>query len=201
MDLNEIKQRTQDNEDDLIILNENELNSDTKRANYKSYTERYFTKYYKLNVRHPNNDHMILMHSNRIAVCCLAPSHPVLDKSKYKIEKVEYLQDVADEMSGKHKHNAKNVNINQPLCKLYAKNLHPTDNELADRYFLICANLNAKLLEINEKLVIQPDLIQNKPFTEGFVAILMPKLETLNEQLKELIPDDEYNKMDLKKFN
>ena len=77
------KFQSQDNEDDLIILNENLENSDSKRVQYLSYTDRYFKRYYKLDVKYKGNDHLILMHSNRVAVSAIAPSHPILNKSKY----------------------------------------------------------------------------------------------------------------------
>ncbi len=184
---NNRKYQSQDNEDDLIILNENLGDSDSKRLQYLSYTDRYFKRYYKLDVRSKKNDHLILMHSNKCAVTSIAPSHPILNKQKYKIERIEFIQQVNEQMSGKHKHNAKNVNVDQPICKVYCKNLMPDQDELEDVYFLICSCLNAKLIETNDKLLTQPDLLQSKPFTDGYIAILMPKLDNLSQQLTDLI--------------
>lgn len=182
--------RKYDNEDDLIILKENQEDSEAKRAHYLSYTERYFKRYYKLNVKYACNDHLVLMHSNRVAVCGLAPSHPVLDTTKYQIDHVEFIQEVSSEMRGKHKHNAKNVNVLQPLCKIYCKKLQENMEEC---YFVIYTCLNAKLLETNERLLTMPELVQTKPATEGFLAILMPKLDNLNDQIaSELITHAEY---------
>lgn len=194
MDLKrKIQHRNEENEDDLMILAENTEEFSKKRAHYLSYTERYFKKFYKLNVRSPNNDHMILMHSNRIAVCTLAPSHPILKLDEYKVTKIEFIQQVTDEMSGKHKHNAKNVNVDQPICKVYCNRLGELkENEMREVYFLLCSCLNAKLIEINEKLLAEPELLQTKPFTQGYIAILMPKLYNLNEQTSELMPHADY---------
>jgi hypothetical protein len=189
---NKRKYQSQDNEDDLIILNENFDNFASKRVQYLSYTDRYFKRYYKLDVKYKGNNHLIFMHSNRVAVCSIAPSHPILNKSKYKIEKIEFIQNVNEEMSGKHKHNAKNVNVDQPICKVYCKNLIKEENELDEVYFLICSCLNAKLIEINERLLKEPELLQKKPFTEGFIAILMPKLDNISEQISELIDNNTY---------
>ena len=52
--------------------------------------------------------------------------------------------------------------------------------------------MNAKLIETNEKLVAQPDLIQTDPFRQGFVAILMPKLGNLNDQVGGLLAHADY---------
>ena len=214
MNLDNNNKRKLQNEDDLIILQENEEISLNKKTQYLSYTERYFKKFYKLNVRYENNDHLILMHckrfllfekildflccvfffkANKVAVCSIAPSHPILELSKHKVTKIEFIQQVTDEMSGKHKHFAKNVHVDQPICKVYCDKLSEAGVVSGEVYFLICSCLNAKLIEINEKLITEPSLIQTHPFTQGYIAILMPKLTNLNEQTSELITQAEYS--------
>ena len=187
---NKRKNLKENYEDDILILNEYMNNNEEKRANYLSYTDRYFTRYYKLNVKIQNNDHLVLMHSNKIAVCAIAPSHPLLDSTKYQIKNVHFLQNVNDEMSGKHKHNAKNLNVMQPMCKVYCDKIG--ENGLEECYFVIYSCLNAKLLEINERLLINPELLQQKPATEGYLAILMPKLDNIKEQLADLMNHSDY---------
>ncbi len=191
--MNELKRKYEQEflEDDLLILKENQEYNETKRANYLSYTERYFKRYYRLNVKVKRNDHLILLHSNKVAVCSLAPTHPLLNKEKYKVEKIEFIQFVNDEMRGKHKHFANNLNFDQPLCKIIATNLKPDENETDTISFMIYSSLNAKLVEINEKLFEQPELIQDKP-NEGYLAILLPKLDNINTQLSKLITHVEY---------
>jgi len=137
------------------------------------------------------------MHSNKVAVCTIAPSHPALDTKNYKLDRVEFIQEVSSEMSGKHKHNAKNLNVLQPLCKIYCQKLNENMNEC---YFVVYSCLNAKLLEINERLLTQPELLKNKAGTEGYLAILMPKLDNLKEQLNELVDYSQYLE-ELKKRN
>lgn len=177
-----------DNEDDLMALKDYQRlleagsasQDGTIKFNYPTFIERYFTKHYMLDVKYANNDHLILIHSNKVAVIALAPSHSLLvDKDKYKLERVEFVQQVSEEMSGKHKHNAKNVNFNQPICKLHCRE---RENSEATRTFLVYACLNAKLAEINENIVKNPQLLVDKPDTEGYIAILIPRLESLKEQ-------------------
>lgn len=105
--------------------------------------------------------------------------------------KIEFIQQVTDEMSGKHKHFAKNVHVDQPICKIYCNKMND-ENMTEEVYFLICACLNAKLIEINENLITKPSLIQTHPSTQGYIAILMPKLTNLSEQMSELINHSEY---------
>ena len=177
-----------DNEDDLMILADYEKISDPKKFHYLSYLERYFTKYYMLDVRMPFNDHLIMVHSNKVVVCALAPSHPALNASKYRIKKVEFIQQVNEEMRGKHKHHANNVNSNQPICRIHCENMIPQGNtdETSEKNlssFLVYACLNAKLIETNERLLKNPVLVQIKPDTEGYIGVLLPKLDNLREQI------------------
>jgi hypothetical protein len=189
-----------DNDDDLIILEESKDDFESKRSHYLSYTDRYFKRFYNLNVRYPNNDHLILMHTNKVAVCTIAPSHPLLNSSKYKINKIEFIQNVNEQMSGKHKHKAKNVNFLQPLCRVICTDLQPEQqnedkkDEDEEKTFIIYCSLNAKLLEINERLIENPNLLQTKSSTEGYLVILMPKLDDLKDQLSKLITHEDYLK-------
>ena len=188
-----------DNEDDLMALKDYQRlleagsagQDGTIKFNYPTFIERYFTKHYMLDVKHANNDHLILIHSNKVAVIALAPTHTLLvNKDKYKLDRVEFVQQVSEEMSGKHKHNAKNVNFNQPICKLHCRE---TDETV--KSFVVYACLNAKLAEINENIVKNPQLLIDKPDTEGHIAILIPRLESLKEQCSLFKTHEEFLKI------
>lgn len=180
------------NEKRKEIGEDDDAEASNKKFHYLSFVDRYFRKYYKLDVKHYRNDHLVLFHSNRVCVCSIAPSHPVLDKDKYKIEKIEFIQKVSLNMKGKHKTNAKNLNYMQPYCKLICSNI--VNDPVTEETFLIYSCLNAKLIEINENIVSDPKLVQDKPQGDGFIAILYPKIDNLNEQLKELISHEEYER-------
>ena len=199
---NKRKLYMQDLEDDLMILTENENNSDSKRAHYLSYTERYFKKYYKVNVRYEGNDHMVLVHTNKICVCTLAPSHPALDASRFKIDRIEFVQKVNEEMTGKHKHHAKLTTNQAPLCRLHVTQLDVNDGDVEKtKVFIIYSSLNAKLIEINEKLEKDPELLQKKSATEGYLAIMMTKLDSWKDQINELMNHEQYQEYIKSKSN
>jgi hypothetical protein len=180
---NKRKFMQEENEDDLMILNDyQKIMESGKKLHYLSYLERYFTKYYSLDVRHAFNDHLVLLHSNKVAVCALAASHPVLNQSKYRVTRVEFIQGVNEEMRGKHKHFANNVNVNQPICKIFCELVEAAEGEEKTVTFTVYSCLNAKLIETNERLLSSPQLVQTKPDTEGYIAILIPKLDNLKEQ-------------------
>ena len=103
---------------------------------------------------------------------------------------------LAQGMSGKHKHNAKLLTNQQSLCKLHVTRVDGKSDEevegLKENCFLIYSCLNGKLIEINEKLITNPDLLQEKGATEGFLAIVMTKLENWKKQVEELTTHQKY---------
>jgi hypothetical protein len=205
----------QENEDDLMILEDyKRIHDSNKKFHYQSFLDRYFTKYYMLDVRYAMNDHLVLLHSNKVAVCTLAPSHPALNLNKYKIKRIEFIQDVNEEMRGKHKHNANNLNLYQRFCRIYCQALQTEESNATienqpdeengvigeekntiEKSFLIYSCMNAKLIEINERLLTNPELLQTKPETEGYLAILLPKLDGIKDQTSLFKTQEEFTKL------
>ena len=167
-------------------------NFGSKKPNYPSFVDRYFKKYYHLDTKEPLNDHLVLLHSNRVCVCTVAPSHPVLDKTKFKIEKIEYIQHVSDNMKGKHKQNAKQLKVLQPICTLFCKNIQ--NSPPTDKKFTFYSCINAKLIEINEEAVRNPEFFQDFSQSDGYLVILYPKIDKIMEQFETLITHEQYVK-------
>ena len=68
---------------------ENSISS-TNPEDYKTVTERYYTKFYSLDEdRSRCHDILVLNHSNKICLITLAPSHPVL-ANNLKIARVNF---------------------------------------------------------------------------------------------------------------
>ena len=165
---------------------------EAKKFNYPSFVERYFRKYYKLDIKRPFNDHLVLLHSNRVCVCTVAPSHPVLNKAKYKIERIDFTQNVSENMKGKHKQNAKVLHVLQPFCHIFCKNIQTEPQ--SDEKFTIYSCINAKLIEVNDEVVKNPELLQDKPESDGYLVILYPRIDKIMDQFTSLITHEEYVK-------
>ncbi len=46
-------------------------------------------------------------------------------------------------------------------------------------------------MEVNERLMTNPNLLKEKPFTEGYVAIVLPKIpEGIQELKSRLVPEE-----------
>jgi hypothetical protein len=178
MELTQQKRRDFDDDDDDFELNE----IDPKRFSHLSYIDRYYTRYYKFDKQCENNPHMLLHHSNRVCIVTLPEVHPLLRPNTYKISQIEFIQNISANMKGKRKNNANYLDHMQPICKV--KCLKLDDN--TEQAFTIYAIMSGKLIEINERLLSEPEILQTKTLTIGYIAIIYPKIENIKKQLDEL---------------
>jgi glycine cleavage system H protein len=57
----------------------------------------------------------------------------------------------------------------------------------------VFAPLSGKIIEVNEKLVSTPELINESPYDEGWIAVIEPS--ALDEEIKNLLTHKEYGKL------
>ncbi|XP_061444888.1 protein Abitram isoform X1 [Rhineura floridana] len=169
----------------------------TTMATMTGVTERYFTRWYKPDVKgNPCEDHCILQHSNRICVITLADAHPVLQKGK-AIERISYqisanCSRLQNKVSGKSKRGAQFLTELAPLCRIFC-----SDGE----EYTIYSCIRGKLIEVNENILDNPSLLQAKPSTEGYIAVVLPKFEESKSVTRGLLTRKEYEDILLKRFN
>ncbi|XP_022669283.1 protein Simiate-like isoform X2 [Varroa jacobsoni] len=144
--------------------------------NLPSPLERYFCPRFYLD---PDCDQMsdmlILLHSNRVGVVCLAPSHPIVRKNVC-VEKVDFqinqsLNRLDNKVTGKHKKGGQRVKKESLLCTIYA----------GLKAFKIQACIPGALVEVNSRLVNEPGLLTSDPFQSGFIAIILPPFHLESE--------------------
>uniref|UniRef100_A0A6V7LC61 Protein Abitram n=1 Tax=Bracon brevicornis TaxID=1563983 RepID=A0A6V7LC61_9HYME len=162
-----------------------------------SVTDRYFTPYYKINVQRPNDDICIRIHSNRICMLTLAPSHPIF-KENVKIESISFkvtekLDRAANKVSGKGKHGAQPLQETSNICIINFK-----DGDKSEKWTVKCC-MTGKLIEVNETLAENPDLIKQQPHKGGYLAIILPNIKVYEEMKKTLMTEDDYQKLVLQK--
>ena len=96
---------------------------------YLSVTERYYTPYYKIDQdRSRKNDLCLLIHSNRISLITLAPSHPILsstEKIKVNCEVSGKLDRKQNKAVGKSKKGGQNLEPTSIVCFLEVSILNP----------------------------------------------------------------------------
>ncbi|MGH0132744.1 UNVERIFIED_CONTAM: hypothetical protein FKN15_062269 [Acipenser sinensis] len=52
--------------------------------------------------------------------------------------------------------------------------------------------IRGRLLEVNEDILLNPSLLQEKPSTEGYIAVVLPKFEESKSVTQGLLTQTEY---------
>lgn len=171
-----------------VLENYSILDSIPDPIDYKSFTDRYFTRRY---IRDFNgierNDIMILFHSNRIALLTLAPSHPFFEMTaNYKINfcvgKVNRLSNC---VSGKGKRGGQNLTLKSVVCTI------EFDDGMC---FDIPSGIKGTLVEVNENLIDNPQLLKDFPESNGYIAIILSTISASEEFKKDLMTHEDYLK-------
>lgn len=171
--------------DSSDMLDEIDLPED---GSWPTPTERYFTPYYQIDVQSPGDDLCILIHSNRICMITLAPSHIIFQENK-SIKKVDFkvsekLDRRQNKVSGKSKHGAQPLQTNSNLCCISCSD--------GTTYVIKCCMIG-KLVEINDGLVDFPDMLKLEPHFGGYIAIVLPNLKHLDKLKEKLLNQEQYN--------
>ncbi|CAL7945279.1 unnamed protein product [Xylocopa violacea] len=142
-------------------------------GSFPTITERYFTAYYKLDVQSPADDICVLMHSNRICMLTLAPSHTVFQNKD--ITKVDF-------------------KVSDKLDRIL--------NKVSDgKTHTIKCCIIGKLVEVNEALLQNPKLLLEPPHKGGYLAIVLPNIKLLDKMKKSLLTQEQYDLKILERQN
>jgi len=169
-----------------------------KFEEYKSFIDRYFCKGYNINLPKSGtlqeccqssnfNDVQILRHSNRICLVTLAPTHPIIKENKtirsitFKVS--EKLDRSLNTVSGKRKRGAQWVDLTSPLCKVTCED---------DSQFVIYCGIRGNLVEMNNRLLEDPQLLTQYENGEGFIAIVMPRLHEADKMMDKLLDEENF---------
>ncbi|GAB1608790.1 protein Abitram-like [Argonauta hians] len=159
--------------------------------NHPSVVERYYTPKYCLNVfQHKNEDQCVLIHSNRVCIITVAPSHPLFTE-KHSVTSVSFqvtsgLNRMDNKVSGKSKRGAQWLGVNAPLCKVTCE---------GGKMYTLVSCVRGQLLEVNEALVSRPQLILDKPQSNGYIAIVLPRLDEHGQEVDRLLSEEDYQKV------
>lgn len=170
----------------LALENCDILDSIPDLSTFKSFTDRYFSKRYVLNVNGvKNNDIMVMFHSNRITLLSLAPTHFFFkNNTEYKINfSVGKIDRLSNTVKGKGKKGGQKLMPNSVICKV----------EHADgTSFEVLSCLKGTLVEINEHLVKNPELLRELPDSKGFIAIILSTIAVSESTKNEMLTHEEY---------
>ncbi|XP_020357437.1 protein Abitram [Oncorhynchus kisutch] len=153
-----------------------------------SVIDRYYTRWYKTDIKGKDcEDQCVLQHSNRICVITLAESHPILQNGR-SIKSINYqisagCSRLHNRVSGKSKRGGQFLTEFAPLCRITC-----TDGV----EYTIYSCIRGRLLEVNEDILERPELLLGKPSTEGYIAVILPKIEESKTVTNGLLSREEY---------
>ncbi|XP_011883097.1 PREDICTED: protein Simiate [Vollenhovia emeryi] len=180
-----------DDDESFTLPPDEDISDMLDEVQYSGYfptiTDRYFTPYYKVDVQSPGDDMCVWIHSNRICMLSLAPSHVILQDDK-GIEKVDFkvsdkLDRLLNKVSGKGKHGAQPLQTNSNVCTISCLD--------GQKYVIKCCMIG-KLVEVNEALSEDPQLLREPPHKGGYLAIILPNIKLLDSLKRSLLTRDEY---------
>jgi hypothetical protein len=162
-------------------LNENEYDEGVPsittyyKGEYPDVVDRYFTRYYhqKKSVNGDNEDHLVLLHSNRLCLVGLAKSHIAFTKGivsvNYKIGNSDRSLNV---VKGKHKKGGMNLQPDTALAVVKCQD---------GSEYKVVSCMMGKLIETNER--IEKDVQILSVDGAGYIGVLMCKPEN-SEKIK-----------------
>ncbi|KAF5740893.1 protein Simiate [Tripterygium wilfordii] len=156
--------------------------------NPPSAVEANFVSYFAADFMKSGHDQYIYRHANGLCVIGLAPTH-VAFKDEGGITAVDFNVGKSDrsgvKVTGKRKRNAQSFESNTALCKVCTS---------TSSYIVRCC-VKGSLLEVNDRLIKKPELLNSSPDREGYVAIIMPKPADWLKIKGSLLSSEEYKKL------
>lgn len=163
--------------------------SSTNPEDYKTVTERYYTKYYCVDQdREKHEDILVLNHSNKICLITLAPTHPVI-ASNLKVNKVNFevskkIDRKSNKTSGKSKKGGQALQDDSILVIL----------ETETKKYKVKAIVPGKLICINKVITEDSQKIVTHHDSLGHIAILLPTKGQYEAAKAKLLSQEEYAK-------
>ncbi|WOG91488.1 hypothetical protein DCAR_0310737 [Daucus carota subsp. sativus] len=147
-----------------------------------------FVTYFAPDFLKPGHDQYVHRHANGLCVIGLASTH-VAFKDEGGITSVDFNVGKSDrsgvKVTGKRKKNAQHFESNTALCKV----------STSDASYIVRCCVKGSLLEVNERLIKQPELLKSSADREGYVAIIMPRPADWLKAKASLLTSEEYKKL------
>lgn len=128
----------------------------------------------------------VMVHTNKLCLVTLSPKHPALAPGQeitqvsYEVGKFNRLE---NQVSGKGKRGAQMMGPQSPVCIITCAD--------GSRHTVL-AGVHGKLVEVNERLLTNPQLLSEQPDAEGYLAVILPPLKNGDTPLKRLLPAEQY---------
>lgn len=150
---------------------------------YPSVVDRFFTRYYYLRPGSCGEDYVVLFHSNRVCLICLAPSHIARSKGITSISfDVGNVDRSLNQVKGKGKKGGMVLQEDSTLAVVTCED---------GSTYKIPSCVRGKLIEVNERVVKDPQLLNIEG--DGYIAIVLPKPENCDDIKNSLLTQEQYD--------
>lgn len=161
------------------IIDSHDFDYDT----FPSVVDRYYTKYFYFRNGNANEAHTLLSHSNGICLVGLDSTHIAVKKGIVSLTfDIGNFDRSKNQVSGKSKRGAMHLQSTSCVAIVTCAD---------DSTYRIASAVQGKLVEVNERLLSNPQLIGKDG--DGYVAVILPKLDKCKDQLALLATQEEYN--------
>jgi len=131
---------------------------------------------------------LVMAHSNKLCLVTLSPLHPIVRRG-LTVTEVQFswegVDRLANKVSGKSKRGAQVMGSKATLCRLHT----------AEGSFDVMCGARGRLLQVNSRLVSDPDLCRQRHGREGFLAVVLPSLQEYAALEQALVPAARYEAM------
>lgn len=147
-----------------------------------SIVDRYYTRFYYIKPGAREEPYLVLFHSNRICLICVAPEHPVLKSGIKDISfDIGNMDRSQNQVSGKGKKGGMALQQDSTLAILTGKD---------DQTYKVPSCVKGKLIEVNSRIIKNPNLMAE--IGDGYLAIVLPKPENCDEIRASLLTEEKY---------
>jgi len=131
---------------------------------------------------------LVMAHSNKLCLVSLSPLHPIVRRG-LTVTEVQFswegVDRLANKVSGKSKRGAQVMGSKATLCRLHT----------AEGTFDVMCGARGRLLQVNSRLISNPDLCRQRHGREGFLAVVLPSLQEYAALEQALVPAQRYEAM------
>jgi len=131
---------------------------------------------------------LVMAHSNKLCLVSLSPLHSIVRRG-LTVTEVQFswegVDRLANKVSGKSKRGAQVMGSKATLCRLHT----------AEGSFDVMCGARGRLLQVNSRLVSDPDLCRQRHGREGFLAVVLPSLQEYAALEQALVPAARYEAM------
>uniref|UniRef100_A0A182NFJ0 Actin-binding transcription modulator n=1 Tax=Anopheles dirus TaxID=7168 RepID=A0A182NFJ0_9DIPT len=152
--------------------------------NQPSIVDRFYTKLYFVSPCKPDEPHQVLFHTNRICLVGFAKEHVAFEKGIRSVSfEVGKFDRSENKVSGRKKSGGMILQADSTLALVTCED---------DSVYKLRSCVQGKLVEVNERVVAEPEIMRLNG--EGYVAIVMPKIEHCDSLKEKLLSHDAYMK-------